>query len=110
MSTSPFSAFVSDVKKGAKALGKDLFKEFQKQATKDAKAFLDASKANLRKWTRQLADGDMSKREFQDLVKGEKDLAKLHALTEAGIATARLERFRSGLITLVIDSAFGRFL
>jgi hypothetical protein len=52
----------------------------------------------------------MSKREFQDLVKGEKDLAKLHALTEAGIATARLERFRSGLITLVIDSAFGRFL
>lgn len=110
MSTSKFNGFVSDVAKGGKALGKDLFKELQTQATKDTKAFLAASKVNLRKWTKQLADGDLSKAEFQDLVRGEKDLAKLHALTEAGIAATKLERFRSGLITLVIDSAFGRFL
>jgi ABC-type ATPase with predicted acetyltransferase domain len=64
----------------------------------------------LRRWTRELRDNELTKAEFADLVKGQKDLAQLAALTQAGLALAALQRFRDGLMKLVIDTAFKTFL
>jgi len=110
MSMAKFDDFRSEVTKGAGALAKDLFKGYRTQAVKDTRQFLKASQEDLRRWTKQLANGELSKTEFKDLVRGQKDLAELAALTSAGIATTTLERFRTGLLTLLTDSAFKIFL
>jgi hypothetical protein len=43
-------------------------------------------------------------------VQGKKDLAELEALEQAGLALARLDRFRTDLVHLVVDTAFGVFV
>lgn len=104
-----FDEFAGAVKSGAKVIGKDLFREFQAQAVDDAREFLKRTEVELRQWTAQLARQELTPAEFEDLVRGQKDLAELHALTQKGIALAKLERFRRQLIDLVIGSAFRVF-
>ena len=107
---SKFDDYVSGIRDGAKDLAKKLFKDFDKEAVDDTRDFLDRTDAKLRKWTRQLADEDLTRAEFEDLVKGQADLAKLGALTQAGVAATKLERFRSGLVDLAVNTAVDIFL
>lgn len=107
---SQFSDFTKAVESGAKTLAGNTLKEFLTQAQLDVKDFLNKEKENFQKWTDQLAKGELTQNEFESLVRGERDLAALLALTNAGIAAARLQRFRDGLIDLVINSAFKIFL
>src|SRR5689334_3652357 len=90
---------------GAKEAAKQLFKDCTAQAVEDTKSFLNASRADLQLWTAQLSNGELSKTEFKDLVRGQRDLAKLFALTQAGIGFSKLERFRTKIVNLVIDAA-----
>lgn len=105
-----FDDFISDVVSGAKNFARQNLKDFVAQAEGDSRDFLTKSRAELQKWTAQLAKGQITKEMFENLVQGEKDLAEMHALTEAGVALATLQRFRDKLIDLVIDAAFNRFL
>ena len=107
---SAFTDFEKAVVAGVPALAKGALKDFAPQAQSDARSFLRQAKEDLRRWTRELRDNELTKAEFTDLVKGQKDLAKLAALTQAGLALAALQRFRDGLMKLVIDTAFKTFL
>ena len=107
---SKFDDFLDAVLNGTKDLAKQLFNGFEEDAKADAKDFLEKSKADLERWTSLLAKKKITERDFSDLVHAKKALAEIHALTLAGVALTRLERFRSGLIDLVIDSAFKVFL
>ena len=107
---SVFSDFEKAVLSGAKSLAQGTFKGFVTEAENDAKSFLKQSEADLKQWTSELASGELTKDEFTDLIEGEKDLAELDALTQAGRALADLQRFRAGLVQLVLDAAFKTFL
>ena len=95
---------------GAKNLAVGSLKDLAKLAEDDAKDFLQNSAAKLQRWTSMLAGQQITKAEFTALVESQKALAQLNALTHAGIAAAALQRFRDGLIELVIDAAFKTFL
>ncbi len=86
------------------------WKEFREAAEKDGNAFLDRTEEDLRRWTKLLAQGDLSQDDFEWLVAGKKDLAEMEALKQAGLALVRLERFRNALISLVVDTAFETFV
>ncbi len=105
-----FDDFVDALTEGAKDLAKDIFDGFEEQAKEDAKAFAQKAEADLRRWVKLLEDGKITKQDFGDLVEGKKALAEIHALTVAGISLTKLERFRSGLIDMVVDTAFKIFL
>jgi len=105
-----FDTFLADVGSGAKGLAQQTLQGFVAQAQGDTSDFLNQQKQNLNDWTVALAQNQMSKDEFTDLALGLKDLAQMHALTEAGIAAASVQRFRDALIQLVIDTAFKTFL
>ncbi len=105
-----FDDFINAVLEGAKQLAKENLNGFQDQAKKDAQAFTTKVEVDLRRWTKLLAEKKLTKQDFSDLVQAKKALAEIHALTQAGIALAKLERFRTGLINLVIDKAFEVFL
>jgi hypothetical protein len=105
-----YQDFLDAFKPALQDLAKQTLDAYSKQATTDGQAFLDAQKANLDKWTKELVDAELSKDDFADLVKGIRDLAELVALKQAGLAAARLDAFRTSLMNLVIDTAFKVFL
>jgi hypothetical protein len=107
---SDFDDFTHGVLSGAEDLAKNTLHGFINDARNDAQSFLDKAKADLQRWTKMLAKQQLSQAEFCDLVRGQAALAEMHALTEAGIALARIQQFRDGLIDLVIDTAFKTFL
>jgi hypothetical protein len=100
-----FSNFESAVLVGVRYLAEGTLKDCVDEALQDSKQFLDRTKQDLERWTGLLAKGDLNKEEFQFLVRGRADLAEMHLLTQAGLSQARLERFRSGLVKLVVDAA-----
>lgn len=107
---SQFSSFLDDIAGGATALARQTLQGFVAQAQSDTSDFINQSKQQLNEFTVQLAQGQLSQDEFADLVGGLKDLATMQALTEVGIAAARVQHFRDALIKLVIDTAFKTFL
>lgn len=100
-----WDGFVSSVQRDVRALAKNTVKEAVDQAESDAKAFLLENKQALRRWGDALGKGQITKDDFEFLLGGQKDLAKMHALKAVGVAQARLERFRVGLVSLVVNSA-----
>ena len=105
-----FNEFSNALKKGIEELAKKSVKEFRKAAEKDGKAFVEETKEDLRRWTKLLARGDLTKDDFEWLVVGKKDLAEMEALKRAGLSLVRLQRFQNALVSLVIDTAFDVFL
>lgn len=104
-----FNEFWESLKKGLEEIIKKNWKEFKDIAEKDGKVFLDKTKEDLKRWTKLLAQEDLTKDDFEFLVAGKKDLAELEALKQAGLAQVRLERFQNRLISLIIDTAFDTF-
>ena len=105
-----FDDFAEALKTGAKDLAREIFNDFEEHAKNDAKAFLAETEQDLQRWTKLLAHGELSQADFTDLVQAKKALAKIHSLRQTGVALTKLERFRTGLIDLVIDTAFDAFL
>ena len=107
---SKFDDFIDVIEEGVKELAKKTLKGFKDEAVTDTKAFLDASKEDLKRWTKLLAQGELSQDDFKWLVLGRKDVAELHALKQAGLALVGIDRFKNALLDLVIDTAFDVFL
>ena len=100
-----FDDYEKELHKGVAKLARQLVDGLEEEAFSDTNTFLRKSRKDLERWTDLLASGEITKKEFTDLVGGQKALAELHELTRVGIGHAKLERFRMDLIKLVIDSA-----
>lgn len=103
---SAFTDFLEAVKDGAGDLAQQLFETGVNQARADAQAFVESTKEKVERWAKLAAQGELTKAEFAFLIKSQRDLAELHALTTLGLELLALQRFRDKLIDLVIDSAF----
>ncbi len=99
--------FVATVRSGVTELAKNTLGGALDQAKADAESFLETAKPKLRRWADALANGQITREEFEFLVGTQRDLASLHAITALGMIKTRVERFRTGLISLVVNSAFG---
>jgi hypothetical protein len=105
-----FEEFIEAVLKGSIELAQPLFDALKENVESDTIAFLEKTRVDLVRWTTLLADGKITERDFSDFVHAKQALAEIHALTAAGVTLTQLERFRSGLIDLVISTAFKIFL
>ncbi len=105
-----FDDYVKELKKGFRGLAQELVAGIEADALSDMNAFLKKSERDLKRWTSQLADGEITKQDFTDLVQAKKALAELHELTKAGVAVTKLDRFRSDLISLLINTAMKVYL
>jgi len=95
-----------DIKDGVGTLAENTLKDFVQSAKDDLDAFLEESGEAIERRATMLAKGELTPQEFKFLTKMEVDLAEFHILTAMGIAQTRLERFRQGLISLIIKSVF----
>jgi DNA repair ATPase RecN len=90
----------------SKALAEKLFKQYTNRAMNDVRDFLQKCKDDLKRWIEELARGEIKKDEFEDLVKGQADLAEMHALKQAGLAAVQIDAFTNGVLDIVVSAAF----
>jgi len=107
---SDFDKFWEALKAGVGDLAKQLGQQYWQAALQDGNNFLSAQQAQLQRWTVELAARKLSKAEFEDLVIGQKDLAEMVILKQAGLAQVQIDRFVNGVINLVINTAIKVFL
>lgn len=107
---SKFDKFKTAVDEGTQELAKDIFNGFEEPARADGRAFLRKTETDLKRWTMQLALKQIDREEFCDFVRARQAVLEMHRLNHAGIAQIKLEKFRSGLIDLVINNACKYFV
>ncbi len=98
--------FTGTFEGGLEELARNTVGDAVEQARADSRAFLERSRESLRRWGDALAQGTISKDDFEFLVRGQKDLAQMHALKAVGLAVTKIERFRTGLLSLIVNSVF----
>lgn len=105
-----FDDFIEELKTELVDFAEYSWKAYKTAAVKDGKAFLEQSKADLERWTKMLAKGDLTRDDFEWLMVGKKDLAELVALKQKGLAKVALDRFINGVIDTIVSTAFKTFL
>ena len=96
---------LKQIEKDISTLAKTLFKQFAKQAEADGKAFFQTTKEQTEEWLQELANKEITEKNFQSLVRGERDLAEMDALKQAGLAQVSIDTFTSGVIDIIINAA-----
>ncbi|MCA8880016.1 MAG: hypothetical protein KDA73_08675 [Rhodobacteraceae bacterium] len=90
--------------KGLTPLAENLFGDLRNLAMNDGMELWDEIRTDLDRRTQLLAEGKLTREEFDALLKMQAGRIEMHALTAAGLAAARIQRFRTGLISLLINS------
>lgn len=91
-------------------LAEEQWTEHRDTAVNDGRAFLEKTEADLMRWTALLEAEALTPDDFTWLVQGKRDLAELEGLRQAGLALARVDRFRSSLLDTIVGTAFDVFL
>ena len=106
MSSLPDSV-LSEIGKNITTLAATTVKKFANQAVSDGEAFVATTQEQIANWAEQLANDQISQKNFESLVRGEKDLAEMQGLEEAGLAQASIDSFINGVIEIVINAVLG---
>jgi hypothetical protein len=95
----------TQISQQATTLATKLFTGFVNQAVQDSEAFLQKTENDIATWLQDLQAGNITKDNFASLVRGEKDLAEMRALKEAGLGQVAIDTFVNGFIQIVISVA-----
>jgi len=102
-----FEDVFNSLKQGVTGLAQTTVTGYVAQAETDGQGLLDQMKANLQTWTTQLLNHEITQAEFSENLEDQKAVLQMAALTQAGIAEATLDNFKSGIISLVETTVFG---
>lgn len=96
-------AILKDLEGQIVDFAKQNVKEFASKAAADGKQLLATLKDDLIRWTQLLTSGQITELEFKLLLKGQKDLIAMSALTKAGLSLVKIDEFKDGLINLIVN-------
>lgn len=99
-----FHKFLDEVGQKLIDIASKLGGEFRDAAIADGKAFIEASRESLTRWTAKLAAGELTLEEFGDLLEGEKDLAEMATLKQTVITKVQLNKFKDRLIDVLKET------
>lgn len=100
------NAAISTTLDKSKELAGTLFKKFANQAANDTQDFLERSKDGVARAGLLYAKRKIDRDDLEDLILGKKDLAEMHALKQAGLASAAIDTFTNGVLQIFVDAAF----
>ncbi len=101
-----FQKILDTLKEDVSSLATTTFKEYREQAKADALKLVEDMKENLKTWTLQLAEGKISKNDFEFLVLGQKDSVKMEAITQAGLALIKADQLKNSLLNTIVKTVF----
>jgi hypothetical protein len=102
-----FDEIWSELKSNIIKYSEDNWSDFKDEAINDGKDFLDKSKDDLKRWSELLAQGKITKDDFEWLLLGRKDLAVMDALKQKGMAKKKLDTFAKGILETVKTTVVG---
>jgi hypothetical protein len=79
----------------AETLARTLLGRFVNQALQDGNAFLKQTENDIATWLQDLKQGDITQKNFDSLVRGEKDLAQMEALNRLPSILSLMDSFKS---------------
>lgn len=87
-------------------LARSTFADLANAARDDVAEFLEETQVRIGRWNAALEAGQLTQEEYDLLVRARQTNLKMAALQQAGVAQNALERFRLGVISIVIETAF----
>ena len=102
-----FEEVFNGLKKSIGDLAQKTFKDYVSQARADGQKILDLLRDQLKDYTRQFAENEISAMEFKDLILGQKDELEVVALKQAGIAAIEADKFKAGVLDLIVKTITG---
>ena len=100
------SHILSQLEVKIKSLAKLTISYYVNEGCEDGKKLLAAMQDGLERWVQALADQKITTRDFETLVMGDMDLVDMDGLSYAGLALARVEKFKGSVFNLIIDTVF----
>ncbi len=89
------------------SLAKKSLEDSLKEAKADGMDVLDGLKVNIRKWSLQVANKDMTIDDLKFLMETQKEEMEMVALKEAGLKEIELDRFKNGIVGIVVNKISG---
>ena len=87
-------------------LAKDNFKDLAAEAASDGTTLLHKLEDNIKEYTQQLVQGEITKDDFKLLLLGNEDLIKMNALTQAGLLKAKTDAFKKSVFDAIVNTVF----
>lgn len=106
MASIDIEQLLKELKDESAALAKATFKKFKAEAEEDALNLIGTLKEDIKNWTIMLANGQISKDEFEWLVMSKKELIEMVGLKQAGLTLIKLDELKAKLLNLVISKVF----
>ena len=94
---------IEEIKSKTAALADSMISNYATRAKKEVDDFLDSTKSLVESWSVQLAKGELTIAQFEDLVAGLGDIAKLKILKNAVLAQQRIGQFIGAVLNIIID-------
>lgn len=97
-------AIVKSIEEQSKALAEKLFKQFTRQAVADTKEFLEKTRDDIERWAAELEREEIDEDDLASLLRGQKDLAEMRALKQAGLAQVTIDTFTNGVLEIATSA------
>lgn len=97
---------LSILKEDLLELGTQYGKEISNSLFKDGTRFIESAGEDLKRWTTQLASGQITPADYKWLLESKKDLATMEALKQQGLTQAKIDACRTAMLESIIGSAF----
>ena len=98
-------SIIKSAEQGIAHLAQQTLSDYTTQAVADGTDILNAIKEDLAGYTEQLAVGEIDQDTFNNLIQNDVSLVKMTALEQAGLAEAALDKFVSGVESIIITAA-----
>ncbi len=102
-----FNNLFNQLKTEIIALAKNTFKDLASEAASDGTSLLHIVEDDLKNYTQELADGAITADQFKVLLLGNEDLIKMSALTQAGLAEAKADAFKTEVFNTIVNTVLG---
>jgi hypothetical protein len=99
------NVFLAALKNELAALADGSFDKYKHQLMHDGTEFAKKLESDLKNWSAEYSLFEMTKEEFEDLVKSKKDLLELDSLKHEGLPRTELNKLRNAIVETVTATA-----
>jgi hypothetical protein len=102
-----FETFFKSIKNEVVSLARKSLEDSLKEAKADGMDVLNSMKANIKKWSLQVVNKEMTIDDLKFLMETQKEEMEMAALKEAGLKEIELDKFKNGIVGIVINKISG---
>lgn len=100
-----FNAFLDALRESLNELAHSSFNDYSKPLVQDGTEFARRLEADLQSWSAEYSIHEMTKEEFEELVKSKKDLLEMEELKKEDLPRTELNKMRNAIVETVTAAA-----